>query len=48
MLESNCCGAPELIEDSGVCGECKEHSEFEWIEVDYWANIPKYFNNKKE
>ena len=27
-MESNCCGASEWMEDTGICGNCKEHSEF--------------------
>ena len=27
-MESDCCGATEWIEDSGICSACKEHSEF--------------------
>jgi hypothetical protein len=27
-MESNCCGASEWMEDTGICGACKEHSEF--------------------
>ena len=25
---SECCGASEWFTDSGICGDCKEHSEF--------------------
>ena len=28
MLESDCCGANEWIEDTGICANCKEHAEF--------------------
>jgi len=27
-MESDCCGAPEWIEDTGICGECKEHADW--------------------
>jgi hypothetical protein len=27
-MESNCCGASEWMEDTGICSACKEHSEF--------------------
>ena len=27
-MYSDCCGAGEWIEDTGICGECKEHTEF--------------------
>lgn len=28
-LISDCCGAPEWIEDTGICDACKEHADFE-------------------
>ncbi len=28
-MESNCCGADELMPYSGICSDCKEHAEFE-------------------
>jgi hypothetical protein len=31
-MESDCCGAPEWIEGTGICNECKEHAEFEDID----------------
>lgn len=27
-LSSDCCGAEEWIEGTGICGSCKEHAEF--------------------
>lgn len=27
-MESDCCGASEWMEDTGICGDCKEHCEF--------------------
>ena len=27
-LSSECCGASEWIEGTGICGSCKEHAEF--------------------
>jgi hypothetical protein len=31
-MESECCGASEWIEGTGICNECKEHAEFIEIE----------------
>ena len=31
-MESDCCGASEWIENTGICGECKEHADFIEIE----------------
>lgn len=31
-MESNCCGASEWIEDTGICGSCKEHADWDDIE----------------
>ena len=28
-MESNCCGASEWLEDTGICGACMEHADFE-------------------
>ena len=25
---SNCCGAPPLYDESDLCSDCKEHTEF--------------------
>ena len=27
-MESNCCGASEWMEETGICSDCKEHCEF--------------------
>jgi len=27
-MESDCCGASEWIEDTGICSECKEHADW--------------------
>ncbi len=27
-LVSNCCGSPEWLDNTGICGDCKEHCEF--------------------
>jgi len=27
-LVSDCCGAPEWMDETGLCAYCKEHSEF--------------------
>lgn len=27
-MESECCGASEWIEGTGICNQCKEHAEF--------------------
>jgi len=31
-MESECCGAGEWIEDTGICAACKEHADFIEIE----------------
>ena len=31
-MESDCCGASEWIEDTVICGECKEHADWNEIE----------------
>jgi hypothetical protein len=36
-MYSECCGASEWLEDTGICSECKEHCEF--IDDDYDADI---------
>ena len=28
-MESNCCGAGEWLEDTGICGACMEHADFD-------------------
>jgi hypothetical protein len=28
-LESNCCGASEWLEDTGICAQCLEHADFD-------------------
>jgi hypothetical protein len=28
-IVSDCCGATEWLEDTGICGVCKEHADFE-------------------
>ena len=28
-MESNCCGASEWLEDTGICGACMEHADFD-------------------
>jgi hypothetical protein len=33
-MESDCCGASEWIEDTGICGACKEHAEWNYEEED--------------
>lgn len=32
MIESDCCGASEWLEDTGICGVCGEHADFNEIE----------------
>ena len=32
-MESDCCGASEWLEDTGICGECMEHADF-YDEID--------------
>lgn len=27
-MESDCCGSPEWLDESGICSNCKEHCEF--------------------
>ena len=27
-MESDCCGASEWIDGTGICNECREHAEF--------------------
>jgi hypothetical protein len=27
-MESDCCGASEWIEDTGICGACGEHADW--------------------
>ncbi len=27
-LQSNCCGADEWLDNTGICGDCKEHADF--------------------
>jgi len=27
-MESDCCGAPEWLDETGICSKCKEHCEF--------------------
>lgn len=32
---SECCNAPEWIDGTGICNECREHTEFvDWDEDD--------------
>ena len=31
-MESECCGAYEWVDGTGICGDCKEHAEFTEIE----------------
>jgi len=31
-MESDCCGADEWMEDTGICGACGEHAD--WIEYE--------------
>ena len=31
-MESDCCGASEWIEDTGICSACGEHADFIEIE----------------
>lgn len=33
-MESNCCGAREWLEDTGICGACGEHAEFDYEDED--------------
>lgn len=33
MRESDCCGAPEWIDGTGICNLCGEHAEFETEEI---------------
>lgn len=28
-MESNCCGASEWMEDTGICGACGEHADWD-------------------
>lgn len=32
MIESDCCGSSEWLEDTGICGACGEHADFNEIE----------------
>jgi hypothetical protein len=27
-MESDCCGASEWMPDTGICGDCKEHADW--------------------
>jgi hypothetical protein len=27
-MESDCCGMPEWLDDTGICSGCYEHAEF--------------------
>lgn len=27
-MESDCCGASEWMEETGICGACMEHADF--------------------
>lgn len=31
---SDCCGAPEWLDDTDICNECKEHADFNEEEED--------------
>jgi hypothetical protein len=31
-MESDCCGASEWIDGTGICNECREHAEFNEVE----------------
>jgi len=33
-MESDCCGASEWLEDTGICSECKEHADWNEEEID--------------
>ena len=33
-MESNCCGASEWLEDTGICGACMEHADFDYKDED--------------
>ncbi len=33
-MESNCCGASEWLEDTGICGACMEHADFDYEDED--------------
>ena len=28
-MESNCCGASEWLDETGICSDCMEHADFE-------------------
>ena len=30
IMESDCCGASEWIEGTGICGACKEHADWNY------------------
>lgn len=32
MIESDCCGSSEWLEETGICGACGEHADFNEIE----------------
>lgn len=34
-MESDCCGAGELYEDTGICRECGEHADWNDCEDEY-------------
>jgi hypothetical protein len=46
-MESNCCGASEWMEDTGICGACKEHSEFTDEDEDEDINTKQEMMDKK-
>jgi hypothetical protein len=31
-MVSDCCGAPEWLDETGICNECKEHAD--WVDED--------------
>lgn len=31
-MESDCCGASEWMEDTGICGACGEHADWNDVE----------------
>jgi hypothetical protein len=47
-MESNCCGASEWLEDTGICSICKEPAEFEYddeVEDNRWVILEEGYLN---
>jgi hypothetical protein len=36
-MESDCCGASEWMPDTGICGDCKEHADWNEEEDTRWV-----------